>query len=97
MQCIELMPLLMIEQDGYTCVREIGIKLHFCWKVVGPSVNEKIGGVSLKGSNMSKSSMTEPMCGISVRGASLVIKNLDWGGKFVRDGGWETRVAELSL
>ena len=95
MQCIELMPLLMIEWDGYTRVREIGIKLHFFWKVVGPSVNEKIGGLSMKGSNMRKSSMTKPMCGISVRGASLVIEILDWGGTIVRDGGWETRVAEL--
>ena len=51
----------------------------------------------MKGSNMSKSSMTEPMCGISVRGASLVIEILDWGGIVVRDGGGETRVAEISL
>ena len=65
--------------------------------MVGPSVNEKISGVSMKGSNMSKSSMTEPMCGISVGGASLVIEILDWGGTIVRDGGWETRVVEISL
>ena len=87
----------MIEQDGYTYVREIGIKLHFCWKVVGPSVNAKNGGVSMKGSNMSKSSMKEPMCGITVRGASLVIEILDWGGTVVRVGGWETRATEISL
>ena len=97
MQCIELIPLFMIEKDGYTCVREIGRKLHFCWKVVGPSVNAKIGGISMKGSYMSKSSMIEPMCGISVGGASLVIKILDWGGTVVRDVKCETRVAELSL
>ena len=65
--------------------------------MVGPSVNAKIGGVSMKGSNMSKSSMTEPMFGISVRGASLVIEILDWGGTVVRYGRWETRVVELSL
>ena len=51
----------------------------------------------LTGSNMSKSSMIELMCGISVRGASLVIEILYWGGTVVGDGGWETRVAELSL